>query len=278
MAAKRKTNTKKDLEVKIAELEAKLSKLSEQLDPPSVTEPKEAPKPAETAKPKPTLPKGSTPKPKEAPKPAETKTAPATLQDALENAYMDAPMTDFHQYRAKVTGYTPAPNRYFVRGTAPVGKVPTKNWNDQKATVTGYTQPSDQYFATRPRLAYHPPTKRFGTFSGVAMTVEGVALKATTTEAPKPKVSEQAPPPQTAQSGDKSKQDKLSDYEADYLKRLEQQKIDDAKAAAEAAAEEAKAKVSANKKGGALPKGFEPKPEPKPEPAKSSRGTLPKGF
>ena len=197
MAAKRKTNTKKDLEVKIAELEAKLSKLSEQLDPPSVAEPKEAPKPAETAQPKPTLPKGSTPKPKEAPKPAETKpaevkaaetkTAPATLQDALENAYMDAPMTDFHQYRAKVTGYTPAPNRYFVRGTAPVGKVPTKNWNDQKATVTGYTQPSDQYFATRARLAYHPPTKRFGTFSGVEMTVEGVALKATTTEAPKPK-------------------------------------------------------------------------------------------
>ena len=198
MAAKRKTNTKKDIEVKIAELEAKLSKLSEQLDPPSVTKSDEVPKPAEvkpaeTAKPKPTLPKGSTPKPKEAPKPAETAkpaekaSAPATLEDALENAYMNAPMTDFHQYRAKVTGYTPAPNRYFVRGTAPVGKIPTKNWNDQKATVTGYTQPSDQYFATRPRLAYHPPTKRFGTFSGVAMTVDGVALKATTTEAPKPK-------------------------------------------------------------------------------------------
>jgi len=311
MAAKRKTNTKKDLEVKIAELEAKLSKLSEQLDPPSVTKsdevpkpaevkpaetakpkptlpkgstpkPKEAPKPAETAKPKPTLPKGSTPKPKEVPKPAETAkpaekaSAPATLEDALENAYMNAPMTDFHQYRAKVTGYTPAPNRYFVRGTAPVGKIPTKNWNDQKATVTGYTQPSDQYFATRARLAYHPPTKRFGTFSGVAMTVEGVALKATAQESPKPQVSEQAPPPQTAQSNGKSKQDKLSDYEADYLKRLEQQKIDDAKAAAEAAAEEAKAKVSTNKKGGALPKGFEAKSEP--EPAKSSRGTLPKGF
>ena len=318
MAAAKK-QTKKDLEDKIAELEAKLNQLSDQLTSkpaevkpaevkPAEVKPAEV-KPAETAKPKPTLPKGSTPKPqeapkpaerpaattkpkgtlpkgfekptevakpKEAPKPAETKAAPATVQDALENAYMTAPMTDFHQYRAKVTGYTPAPNRYFVRGTAPVGKVPTKNWNDQKATVTGYTQPSEQYFATRPRLAYHPPTKRFGSFSGVNMTVEGVALKATAQEAPKPQVSEQAPPSQTAQSDGKSKQDKLSDYEADYLKRLEQQKIDDAKAAAEAAAEEAKAKVSANKKGGALPKGFEAKAEP--EPAKSSRGTLPKGF
>ena len=276
MAAKRKTNTKKDLEEKIAELEAKLSKLSEQLDPPATKsdeapKPKEAPKPAETAKPKPTLPKGSTPKPKEAPKPAETKAAPTTLQDALENAYMNAAMTDFHQYRAKVTGYTPAPNRYFVRGTAPVGKIPTKNWNDQKATVTGYTQPSDQYFATRPRLAYHPPQKRFGSFSGINMTVEGVALKATAQEAPKPQVSEQAPPQTSSSDDGKSKQDKLSDYETDYLKRLEQQKIDDAKAAAEAAA-----KVSVNKKGGALPKGFEAKTEP--EPAKSSRGTLPKGF
>jgi hypothetical protein len=308
MAAKRKTDTKKDLEKKIAALEVKLSKLSKKLDPPSVAKPKpkEAPKPAETtkpaetakpkptlpkgstpkpaevkpaetAKPKPTLPKGSTPKPQEAPKPAETKPTQVTFQDALENAYMNAAMTDFHQYRAKVTGYTPAPNRYFVRGTAPVGKIPTKNWNDQKATVTGYTQPSEQYFATRPRLAYHPAEKRFGSFSGVAMTVQGVALKATAQEAPKPQVSEQAPPPQTAPNNDgKSKQDKLSDYESDYLKRLEQQKIDDAKAAVEEAAAEAQAKVSANTKGGALPKGFEAKAEP--EPAKSSKGTLPKGF
>ena len=286
MAAAKK-QTKKDLEDKIAELEAKLNQLSEQITSksaetkpaevkPAETKPAEV-KPAETAKPKPTLPKGSTPKPQEAPKPAETASAPTTVQDALENAYMNAAMTDFHQYRAKVTGYSPAPNRYFVRGYAPVGKIPTKNWNDQKATVTGYTQPSEQYFATRPRLAYHPPEKRFGSFSGVAMTVEGVALKTTAQEAPKPQVSEQTPPPQTAPSDDgKSKQDKLSDYESDYLKRLEQQKIDDAKAAAEAAAAEAAAKVSANTKGGALPKGFEAKAEP--EPAKSSRGTLPKGF
>ena len=212
MATKRKTNTKQDLEEKIAALEAKLSKLSEQLNPPSATtteapkpaeakpaetakpkptlpkgstpKPAEA-KPAETAKPKPTLPKGSTPKPQETPKPKAAETKPTTLQDALENAYMDAPMTDFHQYRAKVTGYTPAPNRYFVRGTAPVGKVPTKNWNDQKATVTGYTQPSDQYFATRARIAYHPPTKRFGSFSGVAMTVDGLSVQSKPKEVPK---------------------------------------------------------------------------------------------
>ena len=207
MAAAKK-QTKQDLEAKIAELEAKLNQLSDQLtSKPAETKPAEAKpaetakpkptlpkgstpkpaeaKPAETAKPKPTLPKGSTPKPQETPKPKAAETKPTTLQDALENAYMDAPMTDFHQYRAKVTGYTPAPNRYFVRGTAPVGKVPTKNWNDQKATVTGYTQPSDQYFATRARIAYHPPTKRFGSFSGVAMTVDGLSVQSKPKEVPK---------------------------------------------------------------------------------------------
>ena len=293
MAAAKK-QTKKDLEDKIAELEAKLNQLSDQLTAkPAETKPAEV-KPAETAKPKPTLPKGSTPKPKEAPKPAETTSQPpATVQDALENAYMTAATSDFHQYRAKVTGYSPAPNRYFVRGYAPVGKIPTKNWNDQKATVTGYTQPSEQYFATRPRLAYHPPTKRFGSFSGVNMTVDGVtaqAKQAPETPAPEPpkpakgtlpKGMEQAQTSQQTQQttnvdSGKSKSDQLADYEADYLKRLEQQKIDDAKAAAETAAAEAAAKVSANKKGGALPKGFEAKAEP--EPTKSSRGTLPKGF
>jgi len=217
MAAAKK-QTKKDLEDKIAELEAKLNQLSDQLTAKpaetkpaevkpaevkpaetakpkptlpkgSTPKPKEAPKPAETAKPKPTLPKGSTPKPQEAPKevpkPAETASAPATLQDALENAYMTAPMSDFHQYRAKVTGYSPAPNRYFVRGTAPVGKIPTKNWNDQKATVTGYTAVSNQYFATRARMAYHPADKTFGSFSGVAMTVDGLSVQSKPKEAPK---------------------------------------------------------------------------------------------
>ena len=195
-----KKQTKQDLENKIAELEAKLDRLSDQLQS----------KPAETAKPKPTLPKGSTPKPaetkpaqttkpkgtlpkgfevKEAPKPAETKpaktTQPTTVQAALENAYMNAPMTDLHHYRAKTTGYIPAPNRYFVRGYAPVGKVPTKNWNDQKATVTGYTAVSNQYFATRARMAYHPADKTFGSFSGVAMTVDGLSVQSKPKEVPK---------------------------------------------------------------------------------------------
>ncbi|QUC63929.1 trans-sialidase [Nitrosopumilus sp. K4] len=212
-----KKQTKKDLEDKIAELEAKLNKLSTQLETPAPkpaetkpAETKPAPKPAETkpaetkpapkpaerpaatTKPKGTLPKGfdkpAESKPADAPKPAETTSQPpATIQDALENAYMNAPMTDLHKYRATVTGYTPAPNRYFVRRTAPVGKVPTSNWNEQKAKVTGYTQPSNQYFATRARLAYHPPTKTFGSFSGTALTVEGVAAQAQTQQAPPPK-------------------------------------------------------------------------------------------
>jgi hypothetical protein len=214
MAAKSKASTKKNLETKIAELEAKLTKLATQLEAKPAPKPTEV-KPAETAKPKPTLPKGSevkpaevkpaerpaaTTKPKgtlpkgfeekpaEAPKPAETTSQPpATVQDALENAYMTAPMTpSFKEYKGKVTGYTPAPNRYFVRKTAPVGKVPTKNWNDQKAVVTGYTAVSNQYYATRARMAYHPADKRFGSFSGVNMTVEGVAAQAKQTPTPEP--------------------------------------------------------------------------------------------
>ena len=195
MVAKSK-QTKKDLEDKIADLEAKLTKLASQLETPAPkpaevkpAETKPAPKP--TTKPKATLPKGMGEKPAEAPKPAETKSdPPTTVQAALENAYMNAPMTSFHDYRAKVTGYTPAPNRYFVRLTAPVGTVPTTNWNDQKAKVTGYTQPSNQYFATRRRLAYHPAEKRFVSFSGVNLSVQGIAEQAPEpqkVDPPKPK-------------------------------------------------------------------------------------------
>ncbi len=158
MAAAKK-QTKKDLENRIAELEAKLNQLSAKLE----SKPVEAPKP-EAPKPEP-------PKP-EPPKPAETTPPPpVTFQAALEDAYYNSTMTSFQDYKAKVTGYVPAPNRYFVRLHAPVGKVPTSNWNDQKAKVTGYTQPSNQYFATKQRLAYSPPGKTFGSFSGTNMSV-----------------------------------------------------------------------------------------------------------
>jgi hypothetical protein len=207
MAAAKK-QTKQDLEDKIAQLEAKLTKLSTQLET-KPAEPKPQVKPAETKPaepkkdtlpkgfekkpaetkpaepkkdtlPKPkgfekkpaetkpaepkkdTLPKGFEKKPAEAPKPAETAKVPATFNEALENAYYTSPMSDFHKYRATVTGYSPSPNRYYVRHTDIVGKVPTTNWNDQKATVTGYTQPSNQYFATRQRLAHHPADRNFG--------------------------------------------------------------------------------------------------------------------
>ena len=277
MAAKSKASTKKDLESKIAELEAKLTKLATQLeskpDPkPAEVKPAEvkpAERPAATTKPKGTLPKGMEEKPAEVPKPSETTSQPpATVQEALENAYYTAPMTSFHDYRAKVTGYSPAPNRYFVRLTAPVGKVPTKNWNDQKAVVTGYTAPSNQYFATRARMAYHPADKRFGSFSGVNMTVEGVAAQTQqappTPEPPKPKrgtlpkgmgETQQAPPPQQTTSGDgKSRDEKLADYEADYLQRIDQQRIDDEKAFDELLEAESKARSTASR--GTLPKGF----------------------
>ena len=230
------------------------------------------------------------PKPQDAPKPAETTSQPpATVQDALENAYMTAPMTSFHDYRAVVTGYSPAPNRYFVRKTAPVGKVPTKNWNDQKAVVTGYTAVSNQYFATRARMAYHPADKRFGSFSGVSMTVDGVSAQTQTQQAPPqepPKPAkgtlpkgmgqtQQAPQQQTSNANDgKSRGDRLAEYEADYLQRIERQRIDDEKAFDELLEAESKARSTSSR--GTLPKGFEPKSEP--EAPKASKGTLPKGF
>jgi len=258
-------------------------------------EAKPAERPAATTKPKGVLPKGmeakpaEAPKPQDVPKPAETTSQPpATVQEALENAYYTAPMTSFHDYRAKVTGYSPAPNRYFVRRSAPVGKVPTRNWNDQKATVTGYTAPSNQYFATRARMAFHPADKTFGGFSGINLTVEGVTEQLQTQQAPPPEPpkpkrgtlpkgmeqTQQAPPQQTDYGGNegKSRKDQLEDYEKNYLQRIEQERIEQEKAYQETLAAEDRS--TAKPKSGALPKGFKSTPEPQ----KASRGTLPKGF
>ena len=274
MAAK-KASSKKDLETKIAALEAKLSKLAAQLEAP-------APKPAEVkpaevkpAEVKPAEVKPAEVKPAEAPKPAEkTPPAPVTFQAALEDAYHNAPQTSFQDYKAKVTGYVPAPNRYFVRLHAPVGTVPTSNWNDQKAKVPGYTQPSNQYFATRQRLSYNPPGKTFGSFSGVTMSVEGIEIKAQTSEPPKPAETKPKgtlpkgtlPKGSTQQSSSSSsagssKKQSLEEYEADYMNRMADEQKENEELMAAAAELRAKrqaespASDSPSKKG-ALPKGF----------------------
>ncbi len=203
--------TKKDLESKIAELEAKLEKLSSQLEakpttqtpppkpqtqtpppPPKPTTQAPPPKPTTQApppKPQPaaTSPRGSLPKGSAPPKPqTQQSTAASTVATALETVYNNFPMTDTHSYKAKTPGYTPAPNRYFARRTAPRGTCPTQNWNLQKAKVSGYTQPSNLYFATRARLAYHPPTK---TFTGYGLSLEGVTVQAQAQQAPPKKSS-----------------------------------------------------------------------------------------
>ena len=104
-----KKQTKKDLEDKIAELEAKLNTLATQLEAKPTPKPAEVkpaevkpaevkptPKPAEVkpsevTKPKGTLPKGSEPKPADVPKTSETSAQPPlTIQSALENAYQNA--------------------------------------------------------------------------------------------------------------------------------------------------------------------------------------------
>ncbi len=242
---KRKTTTKKDLETKIAQLEAKLASISSK---------------AETAKKAPPPP----PKPAEAPKPkpAEQKAAPpATIAQALEDAWYNYPMSNTHDYKKKTTGFSPGPNRYYGRLHAPVGKAPTTDWNLQKAKVTGYTQPSNQYFATRQRLAYHPADRNF---TGYGLVVEGVAAQAQ--QAPPPPQAEPQPEPQpqtTASTGGSSKKSDLEAYEADYMARLEQQEQENAelmKAAAELAAKRSGdsggSSGQTGSKKGALPKGF----------------------
>ncbi len=188
MATSKRT-TKKELEAKIAKLEAKVSQLSAQLETkpaPKPAKPAEQARPAETkpAEPASKKERGSLPKGFE--QPAAEKAPPAEPEaGSLEHAYANAAMTDFHDYRTKVTGYAPAPNRYFVRRTAPVGKVATASWHEQKAKVTGYTQPSNQYFATRARLAYHPPEKAF---TGYDISFgAGSAQTQTQTTPPEPK-------------------------------------------------------------------------------------------
>ena len=172
-------SSKKDLEIKIAELEEKLAKLATQFETRS-TPPKPAPEPNPTQTPpapKPTPP----PAKQEAPKPAPKPEAQPATELAVWEQWKLAPMTDTHAYKAKVTGYTPAPNRYYAALHTTNVDVPTTDWNLQKAKVTGYTQPSNKYFATRQSLAYHPHNKRH---AGYGIKTTGTAQ--TTAPPPKP--------------------------------------------------------------------------------------------
>jgi len=161
-----KTTSKKSLEAKIAELEAKLASISSQTGGTAEQAPP-PPKPAEQAPPPPKPAEQAPPPPKPAeqapppPKPAEQKAAPpATLAQSLEDAWQNAPTTNTHDYKTKTPGFTPGPNRYYGRRSAPVGKAATTDWNLQKLKGTTPV-PSNQYFATRARLAYHPADKNF---------------------------------------------------------------------------------------------------------------------
>ena len=149
----RKSTTKKDLEAKIADLEAKLNKLAAAQDAkPAETAPE--PKPAETA---------PEPKPAEtAPKPAE-KAPPASGE--LHERFREIPTGNWNTQKVAITGFTAPGNRYFgSRALVAEVEVTPSNWNDQKTKITGYTAPGNKYFATKQRLAYHPEAKKFGTW------------------------------------------------------------------------------------------------------------------
>ena len=140
----RKSTTKKYLEAKIADLEAKLNKLAAAQDAkPAETAPE--PKPAETA-----------------PTPAE-KAPPASGE--LHERFREIPTGNWNTQKVAITGFTAPGNRYFgSRALVAEVEVTPSNWNDQKTKVTGYTAPSNKYFATKQRLAYHPEAKKFGTW------------------------------------------------------------------------------------------------------------------
>jgi len=117
-------SNKADLEAKIAELEARLANLSDQVQPgarPAETKPapkaeaKPAPRPAPSGPSRGTLPAGFKPAPPPAPKPEPT------------------------TYAAPETGEV-----------APAYA---------KISSTEYT--GNRYFATRKRMSYHPPNKQF---------------------------------------------------------------------------------------------------------------------
>ena len=186
------TTSKKDLEAKIANLEAKLNKLAAAQVKPAETAPKPAEvKPAETA-PKPAEVKPAETKP--APKPAE-KAPPAPV--ALHERFREIPTGNWNTQKIAITGFTAPSNRYFgSRALVAETNVTPSNWNDHKTKITGFTAPGNKYFATKQRLAYHPEAKKFGTWIN---------------DAPASGQAKAAPPPKPAKSPEQLAKD---DYAA----------------------------------------------------------------
>ncbi|MDA0757021.1 MAG: hypothetical protein O2864_06950 [Crenarchaeota archaeon] len=159
---KKSTTSKKYLEGKIADLEAKLNKLAAA----QVAKPTQAaPKPAET---KPAETKPAETKPAET-KPAETKPTPAkkapNASGQLHERFREIPTGNWNAQKVAITGFTAPGNRYFgSRALVAEIEVTPSNWNDHKTQITGYTAPGNKYFATKQRLAYHPEAKKFGTW------------------------------------------------------------------------------------------------------------------
>ena len=247
---KKQTKTKKSLETKIKQLEAKLAKLSSQVAPkPAETAKAPPPKPAETAKAPPPPP----PKPAETaqapppPKPAETKAAPpATLESLIESV----PVGNWNERKTKTTGFVPENPRAWARRHATGADAPTQSWILQKAILTGYTAPSNKYFATKQRMAFHPhnPDKNFLGY-GISL---GHGAAQTQTQSSPPPPPPQSLPKETASStsSGKSRKEQLADYEKDYLARLDVIYEEEEKVQAE------KTQSPASKSQGALPKGF----------------------
>ncbi len=173
------TTSKKDLEAKIANLEAKLNKLAAAQVKPAETAPKPAEvKPAET---KPT------------PKPAE-KAPPAPV--ALHERFREIPTGNWNAQKIAITGFTAPSNRYFgSRALAAEVQVTPSNWNDHKTKITGFTAPGNKYFATKQRLAYHPEAKKFGTWIN---------------DAPASGQAKATPPPKPAKSAEELAKDDYS--------------------------------------------------------------------
>ena len=111
-------------------------------------------------------------------------------------------------------------------------------------------------------MAYHPPDKTFGSFSGVSMSIDGIEIQTPPPESAE--ITQQAPPPQQSNSSSntgKSKKQSLEEYESEYMNRMAQEQKEYEELMNAAADLKAKRQT-----------------ESKPSSSQSTKGSLPKGF